>query len=328
MHMGAPVPGTASTLASRCPRLGHVIVTRPAADAPAWVARLAHGGWAAEALPLIDIGPVQASADRALLAHSWQHLQDYAACMFVSGNAVEYFFDFYASNTAVFGMDAAQAAIKNIASQALTHRADAGEGTPPLAADPAKLSPHWPTNVRCMAPGPGTVNALLARGVPATDIDAPAAHAGQFDSESLWHAMDGRDWHGRRVLIVRGQSPALGGAGSSGRDWLAQQLRQAGAHVDFVAAYQRRVPQLSAAQKARALAAATDASVWLFSSSEAIANLQACLPDTDWRQARALATHPRIAQAAKDAGWGVVLDARPALEDIEVALRSIESSQP
>ena len=179
-----------------------------------------------------------------------------------------------------------------------------------------------------MAPGPGTVSALLARGVPAAHIDAPAAHAGQFDSESLWQAMAGRDWHGRQVLIVRGQSPAMGGVGSSGRDWLAQQLRQAGAHVDFVAAYQRRVPQFSAAQKARALAAATDASVWLFSSSEAIANLQACLPCTDWRQARALATHPRIAQAARDAGWGVVLDARPALEDIEAVLRSIESPQP
>lgn len=328
MHSGASVADTASTLASRSSGLGRVIVTRPAADAPGWVARLGQSGWAAEALPLIDIGPVQAGTDRALLAHSWQHLQNYAACMFVSGNAVDYFLDFFASNTAPCRMNTAQAAIEKIASHTLLLPADTGQGTPPLAAGPAQLAPPWPTQVRCMAPGPGTVQALLARGVPADLIDAPAADAGQFDSESLWQTLHGRNWQGRRVLIVRGQSPSMGGVGSSGRDWLAQQLRQAGAHVDLVAAYQRRVPQLSAAQQARARAGAADASVWLFSSSEAIANLQACLPGTDWRCARALATHPRIAQAARAAGWGVVLDTRPALEDIQATLRSIEWPQP
>ena len=67
--------------------------------------------------------------------------------------------------------------------------------------------------------------------------------------------------------------------------------------------------------------AATDGSVWLFSSSEAVGHL----PAADWSQARAVATHPRIAEAVRAAGWGVVVESRPALTDI---LASIESMQP
>jgi uroporphyrinogen-III synthase len=52
---------------------------------------------------------------------------------------------------------------------------------------------------------------------------------------------------------------------------------------------------------------------------------QAGLAGVDWRQARAIATHPRIAQAARAAGWGVVVESRPALDDIVMCLRSIES---
>ncbi|MDQ3273162.1 MAG: uroporphyrinogen-III synthase, partial [Pseudomonadota bacterium] len=62
-------------------------------------------------------------------------------------------------------------------------------------------------------------------------------------------------------------------------------------------------------------------SVWLFSSSEAVGHL----PPGDWSQGRALATHPRIAEAARAAGWGVVVESRPTLADI---VASIESMQP
>ncbi|MGH6638901.1 MAG: uroporphyrinogen-III synthase, partial [Polaromonas sp.] len=77
-------------------------------------------------------------------------------------------------------------------------------------------------------------------------------------------------------------------------------------------------------------AASADGSVWLFSSSEAVANL-ARLPvmqAMDWSRARAVATHPRILDAVRAAGWGVVVESRPALKDIRDTLRSIESSYP
>lgn len=267
-----------------------VIVTRPAADAQHWVRQLQEGGFAAEALPLIEIAP---ASDAAALAQARQNLGRYAACMFVSGNAVDYFFK-----------------------------------------APAAAGPGLPPSLRLMAPGPGTVAALLAAGVPAGQIDAPAADAEQFDSEALWAVVGQRDWRGRRVLVLRGESPdAAGGAGggvSSGRDWIARQWEAAGAQVDFAGVYQRRAPQFSGEQVERARAASADGSVWLFSSSEAVANLTRLpgLAGVDWRGARAVATHPRIVEAARAAGWGVVVASRPALKDIRDTLASIESLYP
>nr|WP_157214734.1 uroporphyrinogen-III synthase [Polaromonas sp. CF318] len=262
-----------------------VIVTRPAADAQHWVRELRQAGLAAEALPLIDIA---AALDTGALARAWQTLDRYAACMFVSGNAVAYFFK-------------------------------------------SPLASGLPPTLRLMAPGPGTVAALLAAGVSAAQVDAPAADAGQFDSEALWAVVGQRDWQGKRVLVLRGESPdAAGGAASSGRDWIARKWKSAGAQVDFVGVYQRRAPQLSEQQLQRARAASVDRSVWLFSSSEALANLlgQPALAGVDWRGARAVATHPRIVDAVRAAGWGVVVASRPALTDIRDTLASIESLYP
>jgi len=283
-----------------------VIVTRPAQDALHWVKQLQQAGLAAEALPLIEIASASAAADRQALQQAWQTLDRYAACMFVSGNAVEHFFK---QNSAQAQQEWAQEAIKTIAISA-----------------PNQLPPA----LRCMAPGPGTVAALRAAGVPAGQIDAPAPDASQFDSEALWQVVGERDWQGRRVLIVRGQSQGEGGPGSPGRDWLSRRWQAAGAQVDFVGVYQRRAPRLSAAQLQRARAASADGSLWLFSSSEAVANLVS-LPDLsrlDWRRARAVATHPRIAETLRAAGWGVVVESRPALQDVMAVVRSIESRYP
>jgi uroporphyrinogen-III synthase len=64
--------------------------------------------------------------------------------------------------------------------------------------------------------------------------------------------------------------------------------------------------------------------VWLFSSSEAVANLQSLLPDQSWQQARAVATHPRIAQAARTAGFGVVCESRPILGAVVASIESLQ----
>ncbi|MGE3348297.1 MAG: uroporphyrinogen-III synthase, partial [Ramlibacter sp.] len=39
-------------------------------------------------------------------------------------------------------------------------------------------------------------------------------------------------------------------------------------------------------------------------------------------RARAVATHPRIAQAAREAGFGVVCESRPALADVVASIES------
>jgi uroporphyrinogen-III synthase len=162
----------------------------------------------------------------------------------------------------------------------------------------------WPAGVRAGATGPGTAAALRAVGLPEAAIVEPAADAPSFDSEALWARVSAEDWAGRQVLVVRGEE---------GRDWLADTLRGRGARVDFVSAYQRRVPLLDAAAQAllaRALAVPA-AHLWHFSSSQAVAHLRALAPGADWSRSQAIASHPRIAQAARTAGWMDVALALP-----------------
>lgn len=285
-----------------------VIVTRPADDAEHWVRQLRQGGFDALALPLIEITPASAALDAQVLQQAWQTLDSYAACMFVSGNAVAHFFK---PKMPLAPAGTAQSAINKVAN-----------------AWPVKIPP----DMRFMAPGPGTAAALLAASVPAAQIDAPPAHALQFDSQALWQVVGSRDWQGRRVLVVRGQSQegAADAASTAGRDWLVRQWQDAGATVDMVSVYERRAPTLTDRQLELARQASADGSVWLFSSSEAVANLRAApgLAVPDWRCARAIATHPRIDATLRAAGWGVVVASRPALPDIVATLRSIESSHP
>ncbi|MEX1165450.1 MAG: uroporphyrinogen-III synthase, partial [Hydrogenophaga sp.] len=92
--------------------------------------------------------------------------------------------------------------------------------------------------------------------------------------------------------------------------------------VQACVAYERGAPVWSDALRAQAKAAAATNSLWLLSSSEAVLHLVEGLPGQSWAQAAALATHPRIAEAALEAGFGVVQSARPALPDV---LRALES---
>lgn len=184
----------------------------------------------------------------------------------------------------------------------------------------AGASRSWPAGVRAWAPGPATREALLAAGVPATQVDAPAADAAQFDSEHLWARVQGQLGADDRLLLVRGAGPEGRG---EGRDWLARQLAQAGAAVDEVIAYSRGLPVWSAEQRAQACDCTRDA-LWLFSSSEAARNLATLLPDQDWRPARALVTHPRIAETVRALGFGHIDISRPGLAEV---LASIESTR-
>ena len=181
--------------------------------------------------------------------------------------------------------------------------------------------PHWPrAETRAWAPGPGTRDALVRAGRPLDTIDHPGANAQQFDSKALWAIVGGQLSAGQRVLVVRGGDAE---GNSSGRDWLANRLVQRGVTVDTVVAYCRRPPLWTAAQRELAQQAADDGSAWLFSSSEAIGHLRSQVPSQDWSRARAVATHPRIAQSATDAGFGVVCLSRPTLAEVVASIESM-----
>ncbi len=271
-----------------------VILTRPAGQAAQWLQVLqAQGlrGLQACNFPLIEISDALAPAQRAAL-HA--RAAQTAVCMWVSANAVDYFFK---PNSPVAQGNAAQAAIKNIVST---------DSVTALAGQR-----HWAT-------GPGTVAALLQHGLPSAQIDAPDAQAAQWDTEALWLRVHRQIQSGTAVLILRGEDI---GTPSASRDWLATQVRAAGGTVEFAAVYQRRAPQWSAAQTAWAQAAAADGSVWVFSSSQALAHLP--VVGSGWGQARCVATHPRIAQAAHTAGFGVVCTSRPEATEVVQSIKSM-----
>lgn len=277
------------SLAPRRPaRLSRLIVTRPAPDAQEWADALCQRGWPAQALPLIEIDEPSDAPTLATLQKWRQQVFQARAAMFVSGVAVSHFFAC---------MEPDQVA--------------------------SVLAPSH-VSTRFWAPGPATAAALQAAGVPVDRIDAPAQDAPQFDSETLWPIVASQLQARALVLIVRGISSGapVDTVAGSGRDWLIKQCLAAGARVEACVAYERRAPVWSPGQLSMARAAVRPDAAWLFSSSEALANLQTLMPDADWQHTFALATHPRIAQSARAAGFGQVLTSRPALHDVVLALES------
>lgn len=172
--------------------------------------------------------------------------------------------------------------------------------------------------VRCWATGPGTAQALRQAGVTAEAIDAPSTEVARFDSEALWARVEAQVHAGTRVLILRGGDAA---GQPTGRAWLAREIETAGGTVDTLVAYRRLAPALDDAARRLAADAAAGAATWIFSSSEAIHNLCRALPPIDWGKARAVATHARIAQTAREAGFG---DVRTAAPTVAALVASIE----
>ncbi|MES2842690.1 MAG: uroporphyrinogen-III synthase [Pseudomonadota bacterium] len=270
-------------------RLARLIVTRPAGEAAHWVQALRAQGWPAQALPLIDIGEPSTSEAKAALQVWRANWFQVDALLFVSGAAVSHFF-----------------------------------------AEGAVARPLAPFKTRFWAPGPGTARqlkqALGALGIAPERIDSPPADAAQFDSEHLWPVVAPQVAAGSRILIVRGstmEAPAAeGSVPGHGRDWLIRQCEARGARVEGCVAYERRPPVFDDADRALAAQATLAGSVWLFSSSEALAALRVAQPSASWSAVTALVTHPRIAQAARDTGFGRVIESRPSLPDV---LRALES---
>lgn len=268
-----------------------LLVTRPLQEALHWTQLLQSRGVQAQALPLIEIQPApQPDKVQAI----WQQLQAFDAVMFVSANAIGQFF-----------------ALRPL------------QG----AAHPYFTAEH--ATPRAYVTGPGSVAALRKVQVDLACVDAPSPQDHQFDSEALWAVVQNQVHSGFRLLIVRGAAPSqdlLSGdaAQGQGRNWFAEQVMAAGGTVQTIASYQRSVPQWTQEQWRQAQRATTDGSIWLFSSSEAVSNLARLCPGAGWGQARAVATHARIAQAVRSLGFGVVCESRPVVDAIVASIESIE----
>ncbi|NYE60966.1 uroporphyrinogen-III synthase [Duganella sp. 1224] len=167
----------------------------------------------------------------------------------------------------------------------------------------------WPPRVALAVVGEGSRGALAAHGVTPERyrIACPPDHV-PSDSEHLLQALDLAALKGRRVLIIRGES---------GRELMADGLRDAGAVVDVQPAYRRSVPALTPALAAtlrRLLAQQND---WIITSSEALRGLCGLLAQMDLRhpdamqhnsvvamqQQHLIVPHARIAETANNLGF-------------------------
>ncbi|GJG93459.1 fused uroporphyrinogen-III synthase HemD/membrane protein HemX [Cupriavidus pauculus] len=270
-----------------------VVVTRPAGQSRQLTEALQAAGLDVLGFPLLAIGP---ASDDAPLRAALTRLADYALVVFVSPNAVSFALD-------------ALAQVQDTAGQA-----------------------QWPREVPVAVVGPSSVAALAERGIapPTHTVVAPVgAQAGEgngeggaesadaaprFDSEALWSQLDTTPgaFAGRRVLIIRG---------NGGRDWLGDRLREAGATVDAVEAYNRTLPEPTGMQWQAvrdSLKADAPPYAWLLTSSEAVRNLDALArlhlsPQEHERlkQMQCVAPHARIAAQAQALGFAHVLPAAP-----------------
>ncbi|OON63573.1 uroporphyrinogen III synthase [Massilia sp. KIM] len=159
----------------------------------------------------------------------------------------------------------------------------------------------WPAGVAAAVVGEGSRLALARHGV--TDENATIhcpAEGEASDSEHLLATLDLAALRGRRVLIVRGDG---------GRELLADSLRAAGALVETVTAYRRRVPPLSPPLAERLNALLAQPNDWIITSSEALRGLAGLVRELDpdaglarLRSQHLIVPHARIADTARELG--------------------------
>ncbi len=258
-----------------------VVITRPAGDAQAWVDALHRAGHDTLALPLIEVGP---AANTQAVVQAWGSCTRFQAMMFVSAQAVRFFFEHQPLNLVWAHGPRCWATGPG------THKALLQAGVPEAWID----SPD----------------------ADAAQFDSEALW--QRVSTQVQAGQPVLIVRGQDVSSEPEATPI-----GTGRDWLAQQLQAAGASAQFVVAYARHAPTWSSAQLSQAVQAAGDASLWCLSSSQAIDNLARLLPTQSWAHARCVATHPRIAQTAKALGFGDIHLSRPSLADVLVSLESL-----
>jgi uroporphyrinogen-III synthase len=166
----------------------------------------------------------------------------------------------------------------------------------------------WPAAVKISVMGEGSRMALAAHGL--TDANATIYspnNAERTDSETLLEALDldALRSSGRKILIIRGDS---------GRELLADRLREQGFEVTQVAAYSRSAPLWTPALRQQLLALLDEKNDWIVTSSEALRVLVKMVAQLDnpgsvakMQQQRLIVPHTRIAETAKKEGFLNVL---------------------
>jgi uroporphyrinogen-III synthase len=181
---------------------------------------------------------------------------------------------------------------------------------------------RWPAGVAVAVVGEGSRAALARHGVtPATaSIHCPPDPAFS-DSEHLLASLDLAALHGREVLIVRGET---------GRELMADALRAAGARVTTVAAYRRRIPELTPELAAQLRTLLGGEHQWVVTSSEALRGLAGLVQRlgsgdnfvAKLQRQHFVVPHARIEQTARELGLDQVTLTGSGDEGVFAALQS------
>lgn len=194
----------------------------------------------------------------------------------------------------------------------------------------------WPAGVIAAVVGDSSRQALARHGV--TDANASVASPidpERTDSETLLQVLDLPALKGKKALIVRAET---------GRELLADRLREAGIEVEQVAAYRRGAPVLDEARCVDLLSLVDAGAQWVITSSEALRHLQAMVQqagavmgdppggqsgaEAAWQAMRRqtlVVPHPRIAETAQSLGFDTVLHTGSGDEALITAIQAIQS---
>ncbi len=179
----------------------------------------------------------------------------------------------------------------------------------------------WPSGVIAAVVGEGSRLALASHGV--TDANAHIVSPidpRRTDSETLLEVLDLEALSGRKVLIIRAET---------GRELLADRLRDAGVEVEQVAAYRRGAPLLDDRRRAELIRLITVDVDWVITSSEALRHWEEQVLQVagtaGWdtaRSRRLIVPHHRIADTAQKLGFARVTQTDSGDEALLAAIQS------
>ena len=173
----------------------------------------------------------------------------------------------------------------------------------PNAIDAAfAIRKDWPRQVLIAIVGEGSRAALARHGLTSANAEIIApTNRQRTDSETLLEVLDVEALYGKKVLLVRGET---------GRELLADGLREKGVEVEAVAAYRRAAPVLDQVQREQLHHLLEYGGEWLITSSEALRILiqmvEQVLPHdgvVKMQQQKIIVSHVRIFESAQALGF-------------------------
>ncbi len=170
---------------------------------------------------------------------------------------------------------------------------------------------EWPSNKAIGLVGGGSAKVLLDLKIQAHKIIKPL-NPTQWDAEGLWQELQSEfsSWTGKRVVFIRGQG---------GRHSLIDHLQEVGAQLQVFEVY-RRTPlsandffwlsvQDGMQQSLKETQQAVLPWLWILTSSEAVRTIPQAfkvlnIPLDRIASFHAICSHPNIAKAAEEVGFG------------------------